>query len=349
MDAFYASVEQADNPDLLGKPVAVGGDSDRSVVASASYEARKFGVKSAMPSTIAKKMCPNLFFARPRFSRYKEVSSTIFEIFLKYTPLVEPLSIDEAFLDVTTDTKAICSATLIAKAIKKEIKAVTGLTGSAGISYNKFLAKIASDVNKPDGIFTILPDDADKYIMNMPVEKFHGIGPVTASRMHLLGIHNGADLRGWDMESLIRNFGKAGTFFFNIARGIDDRPVSTEGLRKSVGAELTFDKDLSRNFEIIAELYHVEKELMRRLVKEERSGKTITLKIKYDDFRQITRSKTLPSPVREFTTLHKAVTELRQSVDMEGKRIRLMGVTVSGFSEDESIDDQLHLWNIDNV
>ncbi len=265
MDAFFASVEQLDNPALRGKPVAVGGSGERSVVAAASYEARKFGVRSAMPSVIAKRLCPDLIFVKHNFSRYKEVSSSVFEIFKKYTDLIEPLSIDEAFLDVTHDKLNIGSATIIARKIRSEIKKETGLTASAGISVNKFLAKIASDINKPDGLFIIKPEDAEKFIESLPVERFYGIGKVTSQKMHKLGIHNGADLKKWDMVAMVRNFGKAGVFFYEIVRGKDDRPVEPDQERKSVGTELTYEKDLTTRFEVIAELYKIEKELMERL------------------------------------------------------------------------------------
>jgi len=345
MDAFFASVEQLDNPELRGKPVAVGGSGERHVVASASYEARKFGVRSAMPSVTAKKLCPGLIFIRHRFERYTEVSEQILGIFREYSDLVEPLSIDEAFLDVTEDRKGIGSATLIAKEIKKEIRERTGLTASAGISVNKFLAKIASDIKKPDGLFLIPPEDAEKFIEELPVEKFYGIGAVTAGKMHKLGIHNGADLKKWDLLSLIRNFGKAGKFYFDIVRGIDDRPVETVYERKSIGTELTYEKDLTTRFEIIAELYKVEKELMERIESAGTSGRTITVKVKFSDFRQITRSRTLQNYIRDFKTLHGSVTEIRKSLQLEGSRIRLLGVSISNLESDDCGDRQLHLFD----
>lgn len=344
MDAFFASVEQLDNPELRGKPVAVGGSGERHVVAAASYEARKFGVRSAMPSVIAKRLCPGLIFVRHRFERYHELSQKIFEIFSEYTGLVEPLSIDEAFLDVTTDRKNIGSATIIARMIKNDIRERTGLTASAGISVNKFLAKIASDIKKPDGIFVIPPEEAERFIENLPVDKFHGIGKVTAERMHKLGIHTGKDLKNWDLPSLVRNFGKTGKFYYDIARGIDERPVEPESERKSIGTELTYEKDLTTRFEIIAELYKVEKELMRRISDAGTTGKTVTLKIKFSDFRTITRSRTLRNYIRDFGTLHKEVTAIRKSLDLEGKKIRLLGVTVSNLETDEDEDRQLYLF-----
>jgi DNA polymerase-4 len=345
MDAFFASVEQLDNPELRGKPVAVGGSGERHVVAAASYEARKFGVRSAMPSLTAKKLCPDLIFVRHRFDRYNEVSEKVFEIFREYTDMVEPLSIDEAFLDVTVDKRNIGSATLVAQEIKNEIKLKTGLTASAGISFNKFLAKIASEMKKPDGLFVIKPDDAQQFIENLPVEKFYGIGKVTAEKMHKLGIHNGNDLKKWELPDLIRNFGKTGKFYYEIVRGIDDRPVETDSERKSIGTELTYEKDLTTSFELIAELYKVEKELMKRLKHAETTGKTLTLKIKFSDFTQITRSRTLRHYIRNFDTLHREVTEIRKTLELEGTKIRLLGVSVSNLeSEDDNIG-QLDLFN----
>jgi DNA polymerase IV len=344
MDAFFASVEQLDNPELKGKPVAVGGSGERSVVAAASYEARKFGVRSAMPSLTAKKLCPGLIFVKHRFERYQEVSASIFEILREYTDKVEPLSIDEGFLDVTTDLKDIGSATLIAKEIRGRIKEKTGLTASAGISVNKFLAKIASDIKKPDGQFVIPPNEAARFIEELPVERFYGIGKVTAEKMHKLGIHNGKDLKNWDLTSLVRNFGKVGIFYYKIVRGEDDREVEPDQERKSVGTELTFDKDLTTRFEIIAELYKIEIELMKRLEESEASGRTVTVKVKFNDFRQITRSKTLQNHIRDFETLHREVAGIRKLMKLEGSRIRLLGVSVSNLETDECSDRQLHLF-----
>jgi DNA polymerase-4 len=344
MDAFFASVEQLDNPELRGKPVAVGGSGERSVVAAASYEARKFGVRSAMPSVIAKRLCPDLIFVKHNFTRYTEVSGAIHEIFREYTDLIEPLSIDEAFLDVTEDKKNIGSATVIAKKIRNEIKSKTGLTASAGVSVNKFLAKIASDINKPDGLYVIRPEAAEKFIEELAVEKFYGIGRVTAQKMHKLGIHTGADLKKWDRVSLVRNFGKSGVFFYDIVRGIDDRPVEPDQERKSVGTELTYEKDLTTRFEVIAELYKLEKELMERMEHSEATGRTITLKVKFSDFRQITRSKTLQNYIRDFETLHKEVSEIRKSLKLEGTRIRLLGLSISNLETEDCDDRQLYLF-----
>ena len=345
MDAFFASVEQLDNPELRGKPVAVGGSGARHVVAAASYEARKFGVRSAMPSVTAKRLCPDLIFVRHHFNRYEEISSKVFEIFREFTDVVEPLSIDEAFLDVTSNKKNLGSATLIAQEIKNEIKKRTGLTASAGISVNKFLAKIASDKKKPDGLFVIPPDKAEKFIEELPIEKFYGIGKVTAIKMHNLGIHKGSDLKKWELPDLLRNFGKAGKFYFDISRGIDERPVEVDSERKSVGTELTYEKDLTTSFEIIAELYKIEKELMERLRHAETTGRTITLKIKFSDFRQLTRSRTLQDYIRDFETLHHEVSAIRKSLNLEGSKIRLLGVSVSNLESEGGEERQLYLFD----
>lgn len=343
MDAFFASVEQLDNPLLRGKPVAVGGSGPRSVVAAASYEARKYGVRSAMPSVTAKRLCPHITFVRGRFERYQEESEAIFSIFSRYSDIIEPLSIDEAFLDVTDDKTGVGSATVTANQIKTDIRRERGLTASAGVSYNKFLAKMASEINKPDGIFVILPENALSFIDRLLVDKFYGIGKVTAEKMHNLGIHHGSDLRKWDEEALIRNFGKAGTFFYYMVRGIDDRLVECESVRKSVGAETTFDKDLCKQFEIIAELYHVEEEVMRRIKDAEFRGRTVTLKVKFNDFRQITRSHTLNHYISDFKILHDEVTVLRKSLDLSKVKIRLLGVSISSLEGGER-DLQLGLW-----
>lgn len=348
MDAFFASVEQLDNPELRNKPVAVGGSGARHVVAAASYEARKYGVRSAMPSLTARRLCPGLIFVRHRFDRYNEISEQILRIFSEYTDLVEPLSIDEAFLDVTRDRKNIGSATIIAGEIKKDIREKTGLTASAGVSFNKFLAKMASDIKKPDGLFLITPQEAEKFIERLPVEKFYGIGRVTAEKMHKLGIHSGADLKKPDLPFLVRNFGKAGKFYYDIARGIDDRPVLAESERKSIGTEITYEKDLTTQFGIITELYKVEKELMQRIENAGITGRTVTLKVKFSDFRQITRAKTFPYYIRDFNSLHRAVTGIRKSLSLDNVRIRLLGVTVSNLESDSSEEQQLLLFDEDN-
>ncbi|MGC9375463.1 MAG: DNA polymerase IV [Bacteroidales bacterium] len=334
MDAFFASIEQRDNPELRGKPVAVGGSSERGVVAAASYEARKYGVRSAMSSKKAKQKCPDLIFVQSNRKKYKEASQQMMEIFYEYTDLVEPLSIDEAFLDVTHNKKKLPSATLIAKEIKRRIYEKTNLTASAGVSINKFLAKIASDYKKPDGLFVIKPDEAEKFVEELAVEKIHGVGKVTAEKMHRLGIFTGIDLKAKTEKWLVGHFGKAGFHFYNIARAIDYREVNPNRIRKSVGAERTFEKDLESDFEIITYLYHIEKELFERVKRHGKYGKTLTLKIKYADFKQITRSKTVFYSINTFQKLHQLAKEIFTQVELE-KSIRLLGLTVSNFPDDK--------------
>jgi len=335
MDAFYASIEQRDNPDLKGKPIAVGGSSERGVVSAASYEARKYGVRSAMASKVANRKCPELIFVKGRMEHYKAISREIMEVFFEYTDLVEPLSIDEAFLDVTENKKGMQSATLIAREIKEKIFDLTQLTASAGVSINKFLAKIASDYDKPDGLFVIRPEKARDFIAQLPIEKFHGVGQVTAKKMHQLGIHSGADLQRMKQPWLIKHFGKVGIHYFNIAQVLDERPVNPHRIRKSVGTEQTFEKDLQSRFEIITALYHIEKELMRRMQRSESYGRTLTLKIKFSDFKQITRSKTTPQLIDHFDLLHKTTKEIFQQLEWGEKEIRLLGLSVSQLKDDD--------------
>ncbi|MDR2125310.1 MAG: DNA polymerase IV [Prevotellaceae bacterium] len=329
MDAFFAAIEQRNNPDLRGKPIAVGGDSDRGVVSTASYEARKFGVRSAMSSVVAKRLCPDLIFVHSDFAEYKEVSNQIKSVLSEYTDLIEPFSIDEAFLDVTSNLKGIKSATLIAKEIRKQIFETTRLTASAGVSYNMFLAKLASDMNKPDGLTVILPDEAEKILEKLPVEKFYGIGKSTAERMHKFGIHTGLDLKRLSTFTLKRLFGKAGEFYYNICRGIDEREVSPYYERKSVGTERTFAKNLTTRFERITELYHISKELDERLKESNFTGKTLTLKIKFHDFEQISRSKTFDDYIIDFHSILTNAKEILSSIKTERTSIRLMGLTIS--------------------
>jgi DNA polymerase IV len=293
MDAFYASVEQLDNPELRGKPVAVGGSRERGVVAAASYEARKYGVRSAMASQVAKRKCRELIFVKPRFSRYKEVSNQIRSIFLEYTDLVEPLSLDEAYLDVTYIKKGKPSATLIAQEIRQRIFDETKLTASAGVSYNKFLAKVASDVNKPNGIFVVTPGKAQDFIDNMEIRKFHGIGKVTAEKMNKMGIWFGRDLRQIDRYELVRLFGKSGNYYYEISRGEDNRPVEPSRERKSVGAEETFSNDIFLLQDLENELLQIADIVWERYLRSGAKPKTLTLKYKYADFEQHTRSKTI--------------------------------------------------------
>jgi DNA polymerase-4 len=335
MDAFFASIEQRDYPELRGKPVAVGGSSDRGVVAAASYEARVYGVHSAMPSKIAARKCPGLIFAKSRFDVYRADSAKIMDVFRDYTDLVEPLSIDEAFLDVTSNKKGIPSATLIAREIKRRITEVTGLTASAGISVNKFLAKIASDQDKPNGLFVIKPDEVNDFIGRLSVDDFFGVGPRTASKMHDLGLFNGGDLRNADLSMLIRNFGKAGIFFHQIANGIDDRPVVSHRERKSVGIENTFHEDISTRDEMLTQLGILEKGLWERLKKHGIFGKTLTLKVKYNDFEQITRSQTFSDLILNPGQLRPAVRDLLNLARPE-KPVRLLGLSVSNFPQKEN-------------
>ena len=297
MDAFYASVEQRDNPELRGKPVAVGGSRERGVVAAASYEARRFGVRSAMPSVTAKRKCPELIFVKPRFDVYRAVSHQIRAIFAEYTPLIEPLSLDEAYLDVTENLKAMSSATEIAEEIRARIRAETGLTASAGVSYNKFLAKMASDERKPDGLFVITPRMGPAFVEGLPVGKFHGIGPATRAKMERLGIRNGADLKAQTLSFLQQHFGKAGPYYYALARGIDERPVCADRIRKSIGAETTFNADLFTLDEARAALEPLIAKVWSYCEDSTIRGRTVTLKAKYADFQQVTRSRTVEVPV----------------------------------------------------
>ncbi len=344
MDAFYASVEQNDKPEYRGKPVVVGSPSDRGVIAAASYEARKYGVRSAMPSSIALRLCPSLVFIPHRMDRYKEVSERIFEVFFSYTDMVEALSVDEAFLDISLLADSFASARDIAIEIKMSIKSRTGLTASAGISYNKFLAKLASDFDKPDGLFIIDSTRAEEILPELPVEKLYGIGKVTSEKLHINGIHTCRDLRNTDIDFLNRNFGKAGTFYYNISRGIDEREVDASRIRKSVGAELTFSKDLVSSFQIIAELYKIEKLCWERLSKHGVTGRTVSLKVKYDDFTQLTKSHTLERSISDFQELHAEVTVLRKQVDFYRRKVRLMGVTVSNLGDFDPGVKQMSFW-----
>ena len=336
MDAFYASIEQRDDPELRDKPIAVGGGSERGVVSAASYEARKYGVHSAMSSKVARRKCPDLIFIKGRMDYYKAISREIMEIFFGYTDLVEPLSLDEAFLDVTENKKGLQSATLIANEIKEKVHDKTDLIASAGVSINKFLAKIASDYDKPDGLYVIKPEDAEAFIKELPVEKFHGVGNVTAKKMHQHGIYSGADLRGMSKHWLVKHFGKVGVHYFNISRAVDDRPVNPHRIRKSVGTEQTFEKDLQSRFEVITALYHIEKELMRRMQRSDSYGRTLTLKIKFSDFKQITRSKTIPELIDHFDLLHKTTKEIFYQLDWGDKKIRLLGLSVSQLKDDSN-------------
>jgi DNA polymerase-4 len=337
MDAFFASIEQRDHPELKGKPVAVGRGSTRGVVAAASYEARKFGVHSAMPSVVAVRKCPDLIFMPPRFEVYKGVSAVVMNLFREYTDLVEPLSIDEAFLDVTSNKKGMPSATMIAREIKSRIFEMTGLRASAGISINKFLAKIASDQRKPDGLFVIKPTEVWSFIETLPVAKFYGVGPRTAEKMHELGLFFGKDLQQADPQLLIRNFGKAGHFFYQVAKGIDNRPVVPHRVRKSVGIESTFLQDLSDPQQMLEALVELEEGLWKRILRHGRFGKTLTLKIKYSDFEQITRSQSFLQPLTNRADIHRVAADLLRLANPE-KTVRLLGITISNFGEEEGGD-----------
>ena len=338
MDAFYASVEQRDRPELKGKPVIVGGDpQSRGVVAACSYEARKFGIHSAMASSTAYKLCPDAVFIRSRFDAYRAVSSHIREIFCEYTDLVEPLSLDEAFLDVTENYMGMPSATLIAQEIKKKIYKRTGkLTASAGVSFNKFIAKVASDMNKPDGITVITPDMADEFIDRLPIRKFFGVGKVTEEKMLSFGIKTGADLKKFKKEKLIQLFGKSGSYFYNIAHGMDDRPVEPNRIRKSIGKETTLLEDIDDTDQMLEILENIAVRLENSLIKREAKGRTITLKMKYFDFQSITRSVTIDEPADSASVIMKYVRPLLSKTEAGEKKVRLLGISISNFDDQET-------------
>ena len=336
MDAFYASVEQRDAPGLRGLPVAVGGSRKRGVVAAASYEARKFGVHSAMPSVTARRKCPELIFVPPRFDVYKVVSQQIHGIFARYTALIQPLSLDEAYLDVTAPLVDRGSATEIAEEIRAAIRAETGLTASAGVSYNKFLAKLASDHRKPDGLFVITPRMGPAFVESLPVGKFHGVGPATAARMNALGLHTGLDLRHQSQAFLLKHFGKAGSYYYGVARGQDDRPVEADRVRKSVGAETTFEGDLMRWEEVAPALEPVFAKVWAACSRGGYSGRTVTVKIKYADFRQVTRSRSCVTPIRSQTELEGIGVELLRPHFPPPRGVRLLGVTISNLETAEA-------------
>lgn len=344
MDAFYASVEQRDRPELRGQPIAVGHAEERGVVAAASYEARKYGVRSAMSSQKAKRLCPQLIFVPGRMNIYKAVSRQIHDILHAYTDTIEPLSLDEAFLDVTENKKHISLAVDIAREIKQRIRDELQLVASAGVSYNKFLAKIASDYRKPDGLCTIHPDQAMEFIDRLPIESFWGVGPVTARKMHTLGIHNGVQLRECSLEMLTRQFGKAGQLYYDFSRGIDPRLVDATHIRKSVGCERTLEKDISRQSSVIIELYHVATELIGRLERTGFKGNTLTLKIKFHDFRLKTKSISVG---RELTTLPEILPlakQLIKEIDYARHPIRLIGLSVSNPKEEKEENGGKEEW-----
>jgi DNA polymerase-4 len=331
MDAFYASVEQMDNPSLRGKPVAVGGSENRGVVAAASYEARKFGVRSAISGFMAKKNCPELIFVSPRFDRYKEISSKIHTIFREYTDMVEPLSLDEAYLDVTLNKKGNPSASLLAEEIRLRIFNEVGLTASAGISVNKFVAKIASDYNKPNGQKTVNPEDVIDFLEELPIRKFYGVGKVTTEKMYQLGIFTGVELKSKSLEFLEKHFGKSGSFYYNVVRGIHNSEVKSNRITKSVAAEHTFDVNLSSEIFMMEQLENIANVLDRRLKKQNISGKTVTLKIKYSDFTQQTRSKTLPYFISDKGLILETVKELLYQERMKDS-VRLLGISLNNLN-----------------
>jgi len=353
MDAFYASVEQRDNPELRGKPIAVGGSAKRGVVAAASYEARKYGVRSAMPSITAQRLCPHLVFVKHRFDVYREVSQQIRKIFEEYTDLVEPLSLDEAFLDVTEpkqdvsssfiDAAGIPSATLIANEIRKKIFDKTQLTASAGVSFNKFLAKIASDINKPNGIKVIRPDEALDFLEALPVEKFFGIGKVTAKRMHSMRIFTGKDLKEKSELELIQRFGKAGRHFFRMVRAEDNRKVNPNRIRKSIGAERTFFEDLKTEGDMLEKLIPIAEKVFSYMKTSDNFGRTVTLKAKTPDFQQITRSKTFNSEPKEKSLFISIVKDLLKNHFDEIQEVRLLGVQVSNLQKDQKVTEGIQL------
>ena len=334
MDQFFAAVEQRDNPELKGKPVAVGHDAERGVVSTASYEARKYGVHSAQSIQVAKRLCPQLIIVTPHFQKYKEVSGQIRAIFQDYTDLIEPLSLDEAFLDVTENKKQMPLAIDIAREIKQRIREQTQLTASAGVSYCKFLAKIASDWRKPDGLTVIHPDKALDFIAQMQVEKIWGVGGKTAEKMHRMGIFTGADLRQHSLTHLTQEFGKMGRVFYDFARGIDNRPVVSEWERKSLSCERTFEQDISEPAAVTIELYHTVQELVRRIEKSRFEGRTLTLKVKFLDFQQITRSITVGHVLRTKDAILPLAKQLMGEVEFKSHPIRLLGLGVSNHKED---------------
>ncbi|WP_348741163.1 DNA polymerase IV [Tenacibaculum sp. 190524A05c] len=334
MDAFYASVEQLDNPELRGKPVAVGGSEVRGVVSAASYEARKFGVKSAMSGVLAKRKCPHLIFVKPRYARYKEISSKIREIFYDYTDLVEPLSLDEAYLDVTENKKGNPSASLIAQEIRDRIWEELELRASAGISINKFIAKVASDINKPNGQKTIKPNEVLDFLEELPVGKFYGVGKVTAAKMHNHGIFNGLDLKNRSLEDLVSLFGKSGKHYYNIVRGIHNSEVKPDRVRKSIAAERTFNENLSSEIYMLKKLELIAEELERRMMHSKTKGKTVTLKIKYSDFTQQTRSKTVGNYLQKKEEFYPLIKDLLMQDHLKNS-VRLLGISLSNLDTEK--------------
>ncbi len=344
MDAFYASVEQRDHPQLRGKPIVVGGDPDsRGVVATCSYEARHFGIHSAMSCARAYRLCPAVIFVRPRFDAYRQVSQQIRAIFLSYTDLVEPLSLDEAYLDVTTNKSKIESATWVAQEIRQAIRLQTGLTASAGVSYNKFLAKIASDMQKPDGLTVVTPEQAEKFVAQLPIRKFHGVGRVTEKKMQRMGISTGADLRNHSLAELERGFGKSGRYYFDIARGVDLRPVEPNRVRKSIGKEITLSEDTSDSGQISTIIGDLAEKVATLLHAKQTSGLTLTLKVKYADFQTVTRSISREQPIETIEEILSLVEGLLGKTHAGERAVRLLGVTISHLTTDIPAEDILQL------
>lgn len=342
MDAFYASVEQRDNPEYRGKPLAVGGDANqRGVVAAASYEARKFGIHSAMPSKLAVAKCPNLIIVYPRFDIYREISAQIHDIFKRYTDTFEPVALDEAYLDVTENKQGLPYASTVARYIRAEIFQETSLTASAGVSVNKFLAKMASGTNKPNGMRVILPEDAEAFVEALPIEKFHGIGKVTAAKMKDLNISFGVDLKQRSLEFLVRQFGKAGNYYYKIARGQDDRVVEPNRVRKSIGAENSFAQDLSDKTTILQKLEEIARTLHKRIEKHQASGRTLTLKVKFSDYQQITRSRTFGNSINSLDRIITEAKSLLWAIKLEDCSIRLLGLSLSNL--DNAINQAIQL------
>lgn len=336
MDAFYASVEQRDFPEYRGKPVIVGGSPEgRGVVAAASYEVRKFGVHSAMPAARAIRLCPQAIFVKPRFEVYREVSEQIREIFFQFTDLVEPLSLDEAYLDVTENHINLPSATLIAKEIRRQIREKTRLTASAGVAFNKFLAKVASDINKPDGMAVITPDKADAFLESLPIGKFHGIGSATEKKMKSLGIYTGKDLKEWDEIDLVERFGKTGRYYYRIVRGKDNREVKAHRIRKSIGKERTFSEDVEELSWIHNFLEELAEKISKSMKKKKMAGKTVTLKVRYDDFETLTRSTSFSHYINRGEDIAETAKSLLEQTEVGKRKVRLLGITLSNLNLSE--------------
>lgn len=345
MDAFYASVEQRDFPEYRGKPVIVGGSPEgRGVVAAASYEVRKFGVHSAMPAARAIRLCPQAIFVKPRFEVYREVSEQIREIFFQFTDLVEPLSLDEAYLDVTENHINLPSATLISKEIRQQIKEKTRLTASAGVAFNKFLAKVASDINKPDGIAVITPDKADAFLESLPIGKFHGIGSATEKKMKSLGIYTGKELKEWDEIDLVERFGKTGRYYYRIVRGKDNREVKAHRIRKSIGKERTFSEDVEELSWIHNFLEELAEKISKSMKKKKMAGKTVTLKVRYDDFETLTRSTSFSHYINKGEDIAETAKSLLEQTEVGKRKVRLLGITLSNLNlSEEGRFEQLNI------